>query len=316
MVHRHGVLRPGRCVTTTRMSDRFLFWAPTLIWATTWHVILYQLGETAALHSVAMRFGLASVLLFGIARWRGETLLAPRAFHGTLFLTGAVQYGVNYWCTYESEKYLASGLVAVLFSLMMFTNAIGGVLFFGQRITKRFMLSGLLGVLGVALIFWPDIAAAGRSPQVLLGVGLAMTAVVMASLGNMLTLRLTGQGMPLVPLLAWSMGYGALTLLLIAAATSVEFRVDGRASYWLSLLYLSSMGSVAAFILYFKLAQRQGPARASLVGLVIPAIALLVSAALEAWRPDWVSGCGIALCLFGLWGATRPVAAPEPERGA
>ncbi|MCF8168014.1 MAG: DMT family transporter [Rhodoferax sp.] len=292
------------------MSDRLLFWIPTLIWATTWHAILYQLGETSALHSVALRFGLASAMLFAIAHWRGELTAQWPRLHGWLFFTGAVQYGFNYLCTYESEKHLASGLVAVLFSLMIFTNAIGGAICFGQALTRRFLWSGVIGVVGVALIFWPDIAAASAAPGVLLGVGLAMSAVLLASAGNMLTLKLTRQGVPLVPLLAWTMGYGSATLLLVATVSGVKFRWDSDPSYWLSLLYLSAFGSVTAFLLYFKLAQRQGAGRAALVGLVIPAIALVVSAVFENWRPTVVSALGIVLCLAGLWGATRPDSTP------
>ena len=297
------------------MSDRFLFWAPTLIWATTWHAILYQLGDVAVLHSVALRFGLASVLLFAIARWRGESLLFNRSQHGWLLLTGAAQYGFNYMGTYEAEKQLASGLLAVLFSLMIFTNAIGGALCFGQSISRRFLASAALGVTGIALIFWPDIAATRAAPGVLAAVGLGLMAITFASTGNMLTLRLTRRGAPLVPLLAWSMGYGAMALMLIATASGVEFHLDPRPSYWASLLYLSVFGSVTAFLLYFKLAQRQGPGRAALTGLVIPPMALLMSALFEGWRPTWVSGAGMLLCLAGLWGATRPVlqrAAPQP----
>ena len=287
------------------MSDRFLFWAPTLIWATTWHAILYQLGDVSALHSIAMRFGLASALLFGLALWRREKLAVPPPLHFWLALTGAIQYGLNYWGTYEAERHIASGLVAVLFSLMIFTNAIGGALCFGQPMTRRFVGFGSLGVLGVALIFWPDIATASAAPGVLLGVGLALMAVTLASIGNMLTLRLTRRGMPLIPLLAWSMGYGAATLATIAMAMQVPFHFDPRPSYWFSLLYLSAMGSVVAFILYFKLAQRHGPGRAALMGMVIPVIALAVSATLEGWRPTVVSAGGIVLCLLGLWGATH-----------
>jgi drug/metabolite transporter (DMT)-like permease len=197
--------------------------------------------------------------------------------------------------------------IQLLFSLMIFTNAIGGSLFFGQHMTRRFWLSGAVGVVGIALIFWPDIVAARGDASVLFGVALALTAVTLASTGNMLTLRLTRQGTPLVPLLAWSMGYGAVTLMAIAMALQVEFHLDVRPGYWVSLFYLSGLGSVAAFLLYFKLAQRQGPGRAALTGLVIPVIALLVSAALEGWRPTALSTAGIALCLVGLWGATRPM---------
>ena len=298
------------------MSDRFLFWAPTLIWATTWHAILYQLGDVSALHSIAMRFGLASALLFGIALWRREAIAVPPQLHLWLALTGAIQYGLNYLGTYEAERHIASGLVAVLFSLMIFTNAIGGALCFGQPMTRRFIGFGSLGVLGVALIFWPDIATASAAPGVLLGVGLALMAVTFASIGNMLTLRLTRGGMPLIPLLAWSMGYGAATLAVIATVMQVPFHLDLRPSYWLSLLYLSAMGSVVAFILYFKLAQRQGPGRAALMGMVIPAIALVVSAVLEGWRPTVVSGGGIVLCLLGLWGATHVPAAATVNKAA
>lgn len=289
------------------MSDRFLFWVPTLIWATTWHAILYQLGDVAVLHSVALRFGLASILLFAIARWRGESLLFSRTQHGWLLLTGAVQYGFNYMGTYEAEKQLASGLLAVLFSLMIFTNAIGGALCFGQAISRRFLYSAALGVIGIVLIFWPDIAATRAAPGVLAAIGLGLMAITFASIGNMLTLRLTRRGAPLIPLLAWSMGYGSATLVLIATLSGVQFHLDPRPSYWLSLLYLSAFGSVTAFLLYFKLAQRQGPGRAALTGLVIPPMALLMSALFEGWRPTLVSGLGMMLCLGGLWGATRPV---------
>ena len=288
------------------MSDRFLFWAPTLIWATTWHVILYQLGDVAVLHSVALRFGLASAMLFLIARWRGESLGFSASQHGWLLLTGAVQYGFNYMGTYEAEKNLPSGLMAVLFSLMIFTNAIGGALCFGQSVSRRFVLSGALGVAGIVLIFWQAIAAASAGAGVLGAVGLGLMAVTFASIGNMLTLRLTRGGAPLIPLLAWSMGYGALTLALIATIGGVEFHLDPRPSYWISLLYLSALGSVAAFLLYFNLAKRQGPGRAALTGLVIPPMALLMSAIFEGWRPTLVSGAGMVLCLVGLWGATRP----------
>jgi len=287
------------------MSDRLLFWAPTLIWATTWHVILYQLGTVPSVNSVAYRFAAASVMLFGLARWRGERLPQSARLHGWLMLTGAIQYGVNYVGTYEAEQHITSGLMAVLFSLMVFGNALAGALFFGRPITSRFIVFATMGVAGVALIFWPDLIGASAKPQFLSGLGMGLMAVGFATLGNVLTLRLTRQGLALVPLLAWSMGYGALALLGFAAASGLGWHLDPRPSYWLALLYLSAFGSVAAFLLYFKLAHRHGPGRAALTGMVIPVVALAVSAALEDWRPTPVSGLGMLLCLGGLWGATR-----------
>ena len=66
------------------------------------------------------------------------------------------------------------------------------------------------------------------------------------------------------------------------------------------------VGSVLAFLLYFKLVQREGPARAALTGVLVPVIALAVSAAFEAWRPSGLSLLGMTLCLGSVYAATRP----------
>ena len=108
------------------LSTRLLFWGPTLIWASTWHVILYQLEGAPALNGVALRFALASVLMFALALAQGQRIAIALRWHGWLLATGVVQYGLNYWGVYEAERHVPSGLVAVLFSLMVFGNAARG----------------------------------------------------------------------------------------------------------------------------------------------------------------------------------------------
>jgi drug/metabolite transporter (DMT)-like permease len=289
-----------------RLSDRSLFWVPTLIWASTWHVILYQLGEVPVLNSVAWRFGAAALLLMAFACWKGDSLKLPASAHALMLATGIVQYSGNYWSVYEAERHIPTGLVAVLFSLMVFGNALSGRLFFGQSVTRRFLIASSGGVLGVVLIFWPEIAETGARPDAALGLGLGLLAVLAACIGNVLTLTLTRRSLPLVPILAWSMGYGAAFLIVLSLATGTGLHFDARPGYVLSLIYLTVFGSVTAFVLYFKLAQRQGAARAALTGVVIPVIALLISAALEGWRPSALSLAGMALCLGSLFMATRP----------
>jgi len=193
----------------------------------------------------------------------------------------------------------------VLFALMIFTNALAGVLFFKEVITRRFIVFGMVGVAGIVCIFWRDIASTQADSAAMLGVALALVAVTMASVGNVMTLQLSKQGMALVPLLSWTMGYGSLLLLTYSALAPGGLVWDVRPSYWLSLVYLSALGSVVAFLLYFRLAQRQGPGRAALMGMIIPVIALVISAAFEGWRPDALAVFGIALSLLGLWGANR-----------
>ncbi|MFT7776641.1 DMT family transporter [Roseateles sp.] len=289
------------------MSSRWLFWGPTLIWASTWHVILYQLDSSVPVfNSVAWRFALAAVLLAALARWQRASLRLPLSAHGWMLATGIVQYSGNYLSVYQAERHIPSGLVAVLFCLMVYGNALSGRLFFGQPATRRFLAAASGGVLGVVMIFWPEIAATGARPGAALGLGLGLAAVAAACVGNVLTLTLTRWGLPLVPVLAWSMGYGAVFLVTLSLASGEGLHFDWRAPYVLSLLYLAVAGSVIAFVLYFRLAQAQGPARAALTGVVIPVIALVISALFEGWRATPLAVCGMVLCLASLFVASRP----------
>ena len=297
------------------LSPRWLFWGPTLIWASTWHVILYQLAEVPAVNAVAWRFALASALLFGLAAARGEAWRLPAHAHPWLIATGLVQYGLNYWGVYEAERHIPSGLVAVLFSLMVFGNAASGAWLFGQPVTRRFAACAAVGVLGVTLIFWPEVLATGARPQAALGLAIGLGAVACACIGNAMTLTQSRRGVPLVPMLAWCMGYGALGLLAAAGVAGVGWQVGHTAAWWGSLAYLATIGTVAPFLLYFKLVQRDGPGRAALTGVLIPVIALAVSATLEGWRPTVLALVGMALCLGSVFVATRPVAAPGSATG-
>jgi drug/metabolite transporter (DMT)-like permease len=296
------------------VSDRALFWLPTLIWASTWHVILYQLGSVAPINSVAYRFALASLVLFGMALWRKEVLRQPLRTHGMLALTGAVQYGFNYCAVYLAETYIPSGLVAVLFSLMVFSNAIAGAWFFGRPVTARFMAGGLVGVMGVSLIFWPELATASARSHAGLGLVIGLAAVIAATIGNVLTLRLSERGMALVPTLAWSMAWGACLLSLGAWVSGVGFSFDWHASYLASLAYLALFGSVAAFFFYFKLAKRQGMGRAGITAVVIPVLALAISAAFEGWHPTLLAMVGMGMCVASVWTTTSAPAATKPTQ--
>ena len=289
------------------LNSHGLFWTPTLIWASTWHVILYQLAETPAIHGVAWRFALAALMLAAVAWRRRQSLRVPAHLHGWMALTGALQYGLNYLGVYEAERFIPSGLVAVLFSLMVFVNALTGAWFLGRPLTPRAGLCAMLGVAGVAAVFWPDVLAASARPQAALGLAWGLLAVACACAGNVLTLKLTTRGVALVPLLAWCMGYGALSLTLGALFSGQGLAVGHSWVWWASLLYLSGFGSVLAFLAYFRLGQLEGPGRAALTSVVIPVIALAVSAALEGWQPHALSYLGGALCLGSVWWATRPV---------
>jgi len=137
------------------MSDLALYACSVLIWGSTWLAIKFQLGVVPPAVSVAWRFAAAALILLAYAGYKRLPLRFDLRTHGWLALQGLLLFGINYVLVYLSEQSLTSGLVAVLFSLVAFCNIVGLRLFFSVPVNRTALAGSALGILGVALVFWP-----------------------------------------------------------------------------------------------------------------------------------------------------------------
>ena len=280
-------------------STLVLFFVPTAIWGTTWLVIKFQLGRVAPEASVAWRFALASALLLGWCAARGVALPRGWANHLRLVALGFLLFGLNYVLTYRAELSLTSGLVAVLFATMVFWNLLGARLFFGAPAPRAVVLGAALGFAGLVLLFWPELAGLQADDRLLAGVAYAMGGTAVAAAGNLLSQRVFAGGVPVVPGTAVAMGYAALLLLGWCLVSGVPLTFDTGAPYVLSLLYLSVLGSIAAFLTYLTLLQRVGAGRAGYTAAIIPVVAMLASTLFEAYHWTGSAVAGLSLVLAG-----------------
>jgi drug/metabolite transporter (DMT)-like permease len=280
-------------------STLVLFVVPTVIWGTTWLVIKFQLGRVAPEASVAWRFALASALLLGWCAARGVALPRGWGRHLRLVLLGFLLFGLNYVLTYRAEVSLTSGLVAVLFATMVFWNLLGARLFFGAPAPRAVVLGAVLGLAGLVLLFWPELAGLRADGQLLAGVACAVGGTAVASAGNLLSQRVFAAGVPVVPGTGLAMGYAALMLLGWCLASGVPLTFDASAPYVLSLLYLAVLGSIVAFVTYLTLLQRVGAGRAGYTAAVIPVVAMLASTLFEDYRWTGAAVAGLLLVLAG-----------------
>ncbi len=281
------------------MSTFGLYLVAVLIWGSTWLVIKFQLGVVPPMVSVAWRFALAALMLLAWCALRRRPLRFGLRDHLWIALQGIVMFGLNYAGVYLSEQYLTSGLVAVLFSTVVFMNALGMRLFFGLPIRPATSLAALVGFAGVALLFWPQLESLSGSNQQLPGVALGLGATVVASLGNMVATRVHQRGLPVMPVNAWSMLYGALFVAALAFAGGQRFVFDTSWRYVVSLAYLALFGSALAFGAYLTLMRRIGADRAAYTAVAVPVVALLLSSIFEQLRWQLASVIGVALCLAG-----------------
>jgi drug/metabolite transporter (DMT)-like permease len=280
-------------------SDLLLFFLPSSIWGTTWLAIKFQLGTVAPEVSVAWRFALASLLLLAWCLLRGIKLRFSGRDHGRLALLGLLLFGVNYVLVYRSEQYLTSGLVSVLFAFLVFWNLLGARVLFGTPAPRAVVLGALLGVSGVALLFWPEVTSLRARPGQGVGVALAVAATTIASAGNLYSQRVFSRGIAVVPGTAVAMGYAALAVMGYAAAMRVPFAFDPSPAYVLSLGYLAVFGSVVAFVSFLTLLGRIGAGRSGYTAAVIPVVAMLASTLFEGYRWSAPALAGLALVLAG-----------------
>jgi drug/metabolite transporter (DMT)-like permease len=270
-----------------------------LIWGTTWFIIKFQLGVVEPEISLVYRFALAAACVFAYARITGSPLALSWREHRFVALQGLTLFCLNYLMTYLSTQYLTSGLVAVLFTAVIFFNVVNGRVILGTPVEPRVVAAAGAGMLGVALLFVPELKAALHEPRIAHGAGLALVGTYIASLGNIAASRNTLAGLPVVTVNAYGMAYGAIGLAVIAAIRGVPIDFDPRWPYVISLLYLAFAGTSLAFGLYLALIKRIGASRASYSSVLFPVVALVVSTTFENYRWSLPAAVGLAVLVAG-----------------
>jgi drug/metabolite transporter (DMT)-like permease len=278
----------------------------TTIWGSTWLVIHSQFGPVSTEWSVSYRFAVGALSMFAVALAMRLPIRVRLSDHALAAALGLAIFGINYNAVYASELHITSGLVAVIFSLLVPLNAIFARIFLGQGLSRPFLLGSAVAMLGVVLLFVHEWRGVAHDPhEVALGIGLALCAVFFASIGNVLQGSTRARQVPMATLLAWAMSWGAALDAVAAWVRSGPPAFDLRLSYIAGLLYLGVIASAVAFTLYFNLIRRIGAARGGYVNVMIPVIAMGFSTLFEhyVWSVEAVLG-GL-LVLIGLVLAMR-----------
>ena len=269
------------------------------IWGSTWLAITFQLGKVAAEASVFYRFLLAAALIFAYCGVRRLPLAYRAREHLWIAAFGLCMFGVSYVFVYYAEEHVVSGLVAVGYSASPLLGMLGMRAFFGTPMTARLIVGSILGIVGITLVFWPEFARLRSDGDTALGAFYTALAVVISAAGAILAQRNQRAGLPLWQTMAWGMLYGSLCALAMALGGGKALDFEPTPAYVLSLLYLAILGSVVAFACYLTLLNRIGAARAGYIGVMVPIVALVISAAFEGFTWQALTWIGIAVSVAG-----------------
>ena len=277
------------------------FWICTLIWGTTWIVILGQLGTVPPSWSVTYRFLVAGAVMFGYALFTGAPLKIGRDGQIFAMIFGAAQFVFNFNFVYRAEAHITSGLVAVIFALLIVPNTVFARIFLGTRPSPRFYLGSGIAIAGIGLLFLKEYrAAAAGSDAVLLGIGLTLCGVMSASVANIMQATKRAKTLPIASLLAWGMLWGTLFNALLAWATVGPPNLEPSFTYVGGVIYLGVAASAIAFMAYFSVIRMIGPGPAAYSSVIVPVIAMGISTVFEGYRWTVLAGVGAALTMAGL----------------
>ncbi|MGS2722975.1 DMT family transporter [Porticoccus sp. GXU_MW_L64] len=287
------------------MNNLFLYIAVVLIWGSTFLGITFQLGVVDPLISLVYRFALAVLLLLAWCRYKNLNLRIERHHHPYLFYQGSCLFAINYWFVYLAEEHITSGIVAVMFTTIIFLNIVNGRLLLKRPFEPRVLLGAVIGFVGVGLIYYPEIEQSQWDRSAFVGLLFGLGAPVVASLGNMAAARNGQQGLPVVQTNTWSMAYGTLLMLLVALIMDKPFTMEWTLPYLTSMGFLVVFGTVIAFGCYLLLIQRIGPERAAYSALLIPLVALGLSTLFENYQWTATAFAGVVMILGGNYFALK-----------
>jgi len=212
---------------------------------------------------------------------------------------GVFLFGLNYLAAYQAQIYITSALNAIGFSAMVWMNIINARIFFGTRIPGRTYAGAGLGLAGIVILFWPMVEDLSWSDSVLIGALFSMTGALFASFGNIASQAAQHRKIPVMPANAWGMLYGTLLNASLAIAQDKPFNFDPSPGYVISLLFLAVFGSVIAFAAYLYLLGQIGMERVGYAAVMVPIVALVISALFEGLELETHIYIGVSLALFG-----------------
>jgi drug/metabolite transporter (DMT)-like permease len=281
------------------MSNTFLYVITVLIWGSTWIAINYQLGDVSPEASIIYRFGLAALILFVYCWFKKLPLVFNMKQHLQFFLFGLTLFGFNYYFLYSAQQHINSALTSIAFSMIMFFNVVNARIWFKTKITQQTYLGAILGLAGIIVLFWPQINDTELGSKTLLGLSLCFIGTLLASTGNMVSMKNKLMNLPMMQANAWGMFYGTVFMTILLLAQGKSFTFSYTLPYISSLLYLSIFGSIIAFASYLTLLNNIGAHKASYTSVMFPAVAVVISTLVEGFSWNIYTVIGLLIIVAG-----------------
>ncbi len=277
-------------------ADWALLLTAALLLGSTFLFLNIAIREITPLTSAALRTLIAAPICWGLMRAFGVRL--PRTREGWValawlgLLTGAMPFGAISW----GQQHIESGMGGILFGTMPILTVVLAPLFLAEEsFTRRRLVGGLAGFVGIVLLVGPAVLA-NASSQVL-GIAVTFLAPLSHTLGAIYARRQSGLTPPAMA--TGQMVFGAVILVPLAFAFEAPLDLNPSPAAILAILVASVFCTAIAMSLYFVVVRRIGATRSTLIPLFFPVVAVVLGTVLLGERLPLEAFVGLALILAG-----------------
>lgn len=252
----------------------FIYALTCLIWGGTWYAIRVSLVDMTPLFSAGFRFILATALIYLFMRIKGVPLPMDRQSVILYLIMSIFSFLLPFGFVYWGEKYVPSGLAAVLFAIYPFVAALLSYFFLKEEKIGFFKIVGMvISFAGIVIIFSDQFG--GNMSDYLLGmIAITLSGIMQASIA--VTIKKFGKGLNPLSMNLLPMGISGVLMIALGFLLEDYMKLNFTLNSGIAIFYLAFFGSLISFTSYYWLLKRINIILLSLISFITPIIALFV----------------------------------------
>lgn len=274
-----------------------------LVWGLNFIAVKIQ-GNSVSLEVALLYRSIIALLLFLTLLtffYKSVNLKNTKVLSAVAF--GLCNFTISYLLLYYGTFYSTAAIVTLIFSMKAILTPIFISIGFRTKIPKKIYIGGLLGLLSVFIIIYPDLY--NLPQQFYVGVLFATLGTVVTSIGDVFSAYNSKKNMNPIVANVIGMFSAVVFLVLYTLINGNDYQIPTEINFWVGLIYLSIFASFLAWLFYLKLISNIGASESGYMVAMFPAIGGIASVILGESQISINLVLGVILACIGAYLALR-----------